>query len=69
MNPKLFRALSIFVRIVETGSMSKAAQELAMTTSAVSQQIKQIECEINLSLFNRSPRDLTLTEAGELYYQ
>ncbi|MFY8328374.1 LysR family transcriptional regulator [Pseudoalteromonas sp. ZZD1] len=69
MNPKLFRSLSIFVRIVETGSMSKAAHELAMTTSAVSQQIKQIELDVNLSLFNRSPREITLTEAGELYYQ
>lgn len=69
MNTKLFRALNIFVRIVETGSMSKAAHELTMTTSAVSQQIKQIEQDVNLSLFNRSPREITLTEAGEIYYQ
>lgn len=69
MNTKLFRALSIFVRIVETGSMSKAAHDLAMTPSAVSQQIKLIERDVNLSLFNRSPRELTLTEAGEIYYQ
>ena len=40
-----------------------------MTTSAVSQHIKQLEQEIGLSLFNRSPRELTLTEAGHLYYQ
>ena len=69
MNTKLLRALTVFVRIVETGSMSKAAVDLAMTTSAISQQIKQIELDIKLSLFNRSPRELTLTEAGEIYYQ
>ncbi|WP_257326978.1 LysR family transcriptional regulator [Pseudoalteromonas rhizosphaerae] len=69
MNTKLLRTLTVFVRIVETGSMSKAAVDLAMTTSAISQQIKQIELDIKLSLFNRSPRELTLTEAGEIYYQ
>lgn len=69
MNGKLLKALNVFARTVETGNMSSAAQELMMTTSAVSQQIKQLEHELGLSLFNRSPRVLTLTEAGELYYQ
>ncbi|MFY8328368.1 LysR family transcriptional regulator [Pseudoalteromonas sp. ZZD1] len=69
MNGKLLKALNVFARTVETGNMSGAAQELMMTTSAVSQQIKQLEHELGLSLFNRSPRVLTLTEAGELYYQ
>ena len=66
---KLLKALNVFSRTVETGNMSYAAQELMMTTSAVSQQIKQLEHELGLSLFNRSPRVLTLTEAGQLYYQ
>lgn len=69
MNGKLLKALNVFARTVETGNMSSAAQELMMTTSAVSQQIKLLEHELGLSLFNRSPRVLTLTEAGELYYQ
>eukprot|EP01093_Parvamoeba_rugata_P015505 TRINITY_DN5455_c0_g2_i1.p1 TRINITY_DN5455_c0_g2~~TRINITY_DN5455_c0_g2_i1.p1 ORF type:complete len:309 (+),score=61.20 TRINITY_DN5455_c0_g2_i1:550-1476(+) len=69
MNGKLLKALNVFARTVETGNMSHAAQELLITTSAVSQQIKQLEHELGLSLFNRSPRVLTLTEAGQLYYQ
>lgn len=69
MNEKLTKTLNVFVRTVQTGSMSKAASDLTMTTSAISQQIKQIEQDIGLSLFNRSPRELTLTEAGELYYK
>ncbi|MEM6984587.1 MAG: LysR family transcriptional regulator, partial [Pseudomonadota bacterium] len=69
MSDKLTKTLNIFVRTVQTGSMSKAAADLLMTTSAISQQIKQIEQDVGLSLFNRSPRELTLTEAGELYYQ
>lgn len=69
MNDKLTKTLNIFVRTVQTGSMSKAAGDLLMTTSAISQQIKQIEQDIGLSLFNRSPRELTLTEAGKLYYK
>ncbi|KYL31559.1 MULTISPECIES: LysR family transcriptional regulator [Pseudoalteromonas] len=69
MSDKLTKTLNIFVRTVQTGSMSRAAADLLMTTSAISQQIKQIEQDVGLSLFNRSPRELTLTEAGELYYQ
>ncbi|EWH05358.1 LysR family transcriptional regulator [Pseudoalteromonas lipolytica SCSIO 04301] len=69
MNSKLIKTLRVFSRTVETGNMSSAAAELSMTTSAVSQHIKQLEQEIGLSLFNRSPRELTLTEAGHLYYQ
>lgn len=69
MNSKLVKTLRVFSRTVETGNMSSAATELAMTTSAVSQHIKHLEQEVGLSLFNRSPRELTLTEAGHVYYQ
>lgn len=69
MNIKLTRSLTMFVRIVETNSMSLAAKQLGMTTSAVSQQIKTLEQEVGLNLFNRSPRSLSLTEAGDIYYQ
>lgn len=68
MNTKLTRALKVFAKTVETGSMSQAAQQLHMTASAVSQQITKLEQDIGLSLFNRNTRKLTLTEAGEIYY-
>ena len=68
MNSKLTKALQVLARTVETGSMSQAALQLNMTASAVSQQIAKLEQDIGLSLFNRSTRKQTLTEAGQIYY-
>ena len=69
MNKKLMRTLSVFVKTVESASMSNAAKQLYMTTSAVSQHIQKLEQEVGLALFNRNTRTLTLTEAGEIYYK
>ncbi|MEI5637958.1 MULTISPECIES: LysR family transcriptional regulator [unclassified Pseudoalteromonas] len=69
MNQKLTRGLRVFAKTVEVGSMSKAAELLHMTTSAVSQQISKLEQDLALSLFNRNTRSLTLTEAGSIYYK
>ncbi len=48
-------------------SFTGAARELNMTQSAVSQQIKSLEHHLNLPLFRRHPRSLSLTEAGMVY--
>ncbi|MEO2267613.1 LysR family transcriptional regulator [Pseudoalteromonas sp. YIC-656] len=69
MNNKIICALKVFAKTVEMGNMSQAAAQLDMTASAVSQQITKLEQDIGLSLFNRNTRKLTLTEAGEIYYQ
>ncbi|WP_162253054.1 LysR substrate-binding domain-containing protein [Duganella sp. Root1480D1] len=61
--------MAIFSRVVESGSMSAAARELAMTTSAVSQQIRQLEAETGLALLHRSTRSLSTTVAGQTYYE
>ncbi|MBI2733597.1 MAG: LysR family transcriptional regulator, partial [Aquabacterium sp.] len=45
-------------------SFSKAARELHVTTAAISQQIKQLEGHLGLSLFRRLTRRVELTEAG-----
>ncbi|MGC6830410.1 LysR substrate-binding domain-containing protein [Pseudomonas aeruginosa] len=50
-------------------SFSKAAQELHLTTSAISQQIKQLESQLGLPLFRRLTRRLELTEAGRQFAQ
>ncbi|WP_220456563.1 LysR substrate-binding domain-containing protein [Rugamonas brunnea] len=63
------KRMAVFARVVEAGSMSAAARELAMTTSAVSQQIRQLEAEIGLALLHRSTRRLSTTEAGQAYYE
>lgn len=62
------RRMAIFAEVVACGSMTAAARQLAMTASAVSQQLRQLERELGVSLLHRSTRKLTLTEAGERYY-
>jgi len=63
------RRMAIFARVVDCGSMSAAARELEMTTSAVSQQIRALEQSTGVTLLHRSTRRLTLSEAGVGFYQ
>ncbi|WP_286875078.1 LysR family transcriptional regulator, partial [Marinimicrobium sp. UBA4509] len=69
MNAKMMRAIRVFTRTVELGRMGAAAEDLHMTTSAVSQQLQKLESDLGLSLFNRNTRNLVLTEAGKIQYQ
>lgn len=57
-------ALRAFETVARLGSMSRAAEELAVTPGAVSQQIRQLEDFIGVDLFVRQGRSLEPTEAG-----
>lgn len=59
------RQLKTLLAIVETGSFARAANRVALTPSAVSQQIQALENEVGVSLFNRENRPPTLTAAGQ----
>ena len=63
------RRMAILAVVVESGSMRKAARQLGLTPSAVSQQIRQLERETGVTLLRRSTRHLALTEAGEAFYE
>ncbi len=69
MNGRLLKSLNVFVNVADSGTMSAAAKMLDMTVSAISQQLSKLEQDIGLSLFNRNSRQLTLTEAGRIYYR
>ncbi|KIC07669.1 LysR family transcriptional regulator [Leisingera sp. ANG-M1] len=58
-----------FVTIVETGSISRAAEDLGIAKSAVSQNLKRLEERLGVKLANRTTRQFVLTPAGEKYYQ
>ncbi len=62
-------AMEVFVRIVETGSFSAVARELAMTQPTVSKQLTALERQLKTRLLNRTTRQLSLTEAGSAYYE
>lgn len=58
------RDMEMLVRVAESGSMTLAAQQLHMTTAAVSVAIARIEASIGLRLFERTTRALHPTDAG-----
>jgi DNA-binding transcriptional LysR family regulator len=58
--------LTFFIAVVESGSFSAAARRLGRVQSAVSQAIKALESELDVTLFDRARRDPTLTDAGTL---
>ena len=63
------RSMAVFACVVERGSFSGAARDLGITTSAVSQQIRSLEEEMDVTLLHRSTRKLSLTEAGQAFFQ
>lgn len=61
-------ALRAFEAAARFRSFSRAAQELNVTTSAISHQIRSLEAWLNTQLFLRNSRPLRLTEAGKMYF-
>ncbi|OZM76889.1 LysR family transcriptional regulator [Pseudonocardia sp. MH-G8] len=58
------RRLALLAAVLDTGSMTAAAEELNYTPSAVSQQLRRLEAEVGQPLLHRQPRGVTPTEAG-----
>ncbi len=61
-------AWQLFFQIVASGSISKAAEDLRMESSAVSRKINRLESDLGVSLFQRSGRSVVLTSAGATAY-
>lgn len=63
------RQLRYFMRVVELGSMSRAALELGMVQSALSQQISRLEGELSTRLLQRTSKGVLPTEAGLAFFR
>ena len=63
------RQLRYFVRIVELGSVSRAAADLFVAQPALSHQISNLEEDLKVKLLSRSVRGVLPTEAGEVFYR
>jgi len=59
------RQLKVFVAVARHASVSRAAEELHLTPPAVSMQLKDLEADIGLPLFDRVGRNVSLTMVGE----
>ncbi len=64
-----FGAIPVFVGVVENGGFSAAARTLGISKSAVSKRINQLEAHLGVRLLHRTTRNLSLTEAGERYFE
>lgn len=59
-------ALRYFLEVARTGSISEASERLHVATSAISRQITKLEQDVGAPLFERQPRGMVLSEAGEI---
>jgi DNA-binding transcriptional LysR family regulator len=64
-----FEHLLIYIAIVETGSLTRAAERLGIGKTAVSKGIQRLEQELGASLIVRTTRRLSLTEAGTSFFE
>lgn len=60
--------LETFIKVIECNGIAKAAEALHMSPSAITKQIQALEAKIRTVLFDRTKRNLKLTEIGEQYY-
>lgn len=64
-----FDAMKAFVRVVETGSFTKAAATLGISRTTVTQLVQQLEARLRLKLLNRTTRKVNVTADGAAYYE
>jgi DNA-binding transcriptional LysR family regulator len=63
-----FDQMRTFVRVVEAGSISRAAEQMGLAKSGVSRRLSDLESRLGVRLIQRTTRRSRLTEAGQAYY-
>ncbi len=66
--PVTIQQIIVFMRVAEFGGFAKASHHLNMTQSAVSKSIAKLEKQLGILLFQRTTREIHLTEAGQLLF-
>ncbi len=61
--------IKVFIDVVEAGSFAGAGKTLAMPSTTVSRKVQMLESDLGVKLLHRSTRKLSLTEAGQQYFQ
>jgi len=64
-----FDAMTAFVRVVETGSFTKAAETLHISRTTATQLVQQLEARLRVKLLNRTTRKVNVTADGAAYYE
>ncbi|MGH8503766.1 MAG: LysR substrate-binding domain-containing protein [Gammaproteobacteria bacterium] len=64
-----FTDIAVFCRVVDTGSFTKAAEQLGLSRAVASKSVSRLEARLGARLLNRTTRRLSLTEAGATLYE
>ncbi|TXI18377.1 MAG: LysR family transcriptional regulator [Nitrosomonas sp.] len=64
-----FENMNAFVRVVEAGSISAAADRMDVAKSVISRRLKELEAHLGVELFHRTTRQMNLTDSGRAFYQ
>ncbi|HSA91152.1 MAG TPA: LysR family transcriptional regulator [Burkholderiales bacterium] len=67
--PNTLQEITVFARIVGTGSLSAAARDLGMSPAVISRRLAALESRLGVRLLNRTTRSLHLTDEGASYYE
>ena len=65
---QLFGAMQVFISVAESGSFSETARRLGLSQPSISRLVNQLEEHLGVRLLQRTTRRLSLTEAGQIYY-
>lgn len=63
-----FENMNTFVRVVEAGSITAAADRMEIAKSVVSRRLKDLEAHLGVQLFHRTTRRMNLTDSGRVFY-
>jgi DNA-binding transcriptional LysR family regulator len=64
-----WQEMTVFVRVAESGSLSRAARELKLSQPSVSRIVRALEARLGTTLLLRTTRSISLTEAGTVYLE
>ncbi len=61
--------MNVFIRVVEAGGITRAAEQMGSAKSAISRRLVDLETRLGVKLLNRTTRKSSLTDAGQAYYE
>lgn len=64
-----FDELQVFISVIESGSISAAAEQVGQTPSAISRTLSRLEAKLETTLINRTTRRMDLTEEGKFFLE
>ena len=65
---RLLTGAGVLAAVTETGNFARAAEMLGLTPSGISRAVARLEVRVGVRLFNRTPREVTLTEEGRRFH-